>query len=293
MRLPSAPPRARPRGAPAAPPAGPAAAALLALLLASALPAEAVNLVSTVAYDGNGATSGTAPAPVTVTNSAMTIAANPFARTEFLFSNWSTQANGGGSSFWPGNVTNMPTGLTTLYAQWTPDLDYPLSAADDYYTGQFRVPFVMSGNTSVLNNDGPSVFPLSVRRLNGVTPGTGTLTINRTTSEIVFTPSRSFGASNMVVYYGGRWGRRGPCVARRAAGKAREATERGDAAARAARRRSCWQAGLRRANAEGKGLGGGRAMTALGRTATSLAGPSSTVWRAAMVTDKVGERAAG
>lgn len=72
----------------------------------------------TVAYNGNGSTSGTAPTTVTVDKgSTTTAAANPFTKTGSTFTGWNTAANGSGTSYAVG-ATITPTSNITLYAQW-------------------------------------------------------------------------------------------------------------------------------------------------------------------------------
>ena len=76
----------------------------------------------TVTYDGNGATSGTAPAAQTkVQDVALTLAGTPDAlvRTNYAFVCWNTAANGSGTDYSPG-AGYTTNDSVTLYAKWTP-----------------------------------------------------------------------------------------------------------------------------------------------------------------------------
>lgn len=73
----------------------------------------------TVSYNGNGSTSGTAPATVTVdSGGSTTAAANPFTKTGSTFTGWNTAANGSGTSYAAGATISNITSNITLYAQW-------------------------------------------------------------------------------------------------------------------------------------------------------------------------------
>lgn len=145
----------------------------------------------TLAYDGNGAAPGPAPASVTAAVGApLAVAANTFARDGYTFNGWNTQPDGSGFGFWPGNSTSMPYLGGTLYAQWAPNPSYPLAATDDWYATQYNTPLVVGVNESILGNDGPSAFPMVVTRVYNEAGGYGTLEVNFTTGELVFTPDR-------------------------------------------------------------------------------------------------------
>ena len=78
--------------------------------------------VYTVTYDGNNATSGTAPsdsnsylplAQITVKTNSGTLA-----KTGYSFGGWNTAANGSGITYPVGAVFTMGTADVTLYALW-------------------------------------------------------------------------------------------------------------------------------------------------------------------------------
>ena len=74
------------------------------------------------AYDGNGATGGSAPSdgssPYVFGATVTVLDPGSLARTHYSFAGWNTQADGGGTSYQPGDVFSMPGSTVTLYAQW-------------------------------------------------------------------------------------------------------------------------------------------------------------------------------
>lgn len=79
---------------------------------------------STITYDGNGATGGSAPSAVSTTgapgSTEQTISGpNSLVNPGFDFAGWNTAANGTGIPYEPGEVF-VPSGNDTLYAVWTP-----------------------------------------------------------------------------------------------------------------------------------------------------------------------------
>lgn len=97
-------------------------------------------------YNGNSSTGGTAPSMVSGLNSGavVTVAANTFTRTNYIFSSWNTKADGSGDSHAP-NTNITITANTTLYAIWTQV--FTLSYNGNSSTGGTAVPQV-SGITS-------------------------------------------------------------------------------------------------------------------------------------------------
>ena len=74
----------------------------------------------TVQFNGNGNTGGSMSDQPFTYDVAQNLTANAFTRTGFAFTEWNTQANGGGTSYTNGqeviNLTDQ--GTVTLYAQW-------------------------------------------------------------------------------------------------------------------------------------------------------------------------------
>ena len=86
---------------------------------------------STITYNANGSTGGTAPAAqLDVGSAATTLAANSgtLAKTNFTFGGWNTAADGSGTSY-PASSAYTPTGNITLYAQWNSVLTFNTNGA--------------------------------------------------------------------------------------------------------------------------------------------------------------------
>ncbi|CAN2222829.1 Listeria/Bacterioides repeat [Candidatus Nanopelagicaceae bacterium] len=83
---------------------------------------------STISYDTNTATSGTAPPSTSAKSSAAvtTLATNSgtLAKTGYTFGGWNTAANGSGTSYVAGLTTYSSPGNITLYAQWNSNITY-------------------------------------------------------------------------------------------------------------------------------------------------------------------------
>jgi len=76
-----------------------------------------------VAYNGNGATGGSAPvdgaSPYTPGTTVTVLGAGSLTKTGYTFSGWNTAANASGTSYQPGGTFSMPAANVTLYAKWT------------------------------------------------------------------------------------------------------------------------------------------------------------------------------
>jgi uncharacterized repeat protein (TIGR02543 family) len=85
-------------------------------------------LVYVVSYNANTATSGSAPSNSTVSvgGGTLTLASNTgnLAKTNYTFAGWNTAANGSGTNYAVGATTFIPSGDTTLYAQWNSTITY-------------------------------------------------------------------------------------------------------------------------------------------------------------------------
>jgi uncharacterized repeat protein (TIGR02543 family) len=96
--------------------------------------------VYTITYNGNGATGGATPSNGTfTTGSSYSIPANSvgnLVKAGFTFAGWSTESNGGGTSYADAATTLTTTGAVILYAKW--------SAAS------YAVTYVLNGATSSL-----------------------------------------------------------------------------------------------------------------------------------------------
>ena len=101
----------------------------------------------TVAFNGNGATSGTMASQTIAPGKKVALTANKFARTGFTFAGWSTEPNGAGSTYANKETVENPGAETAivlnLYAIWTPT-EYTIT----YHMG--------GGINNPLNTDCPS-----------------------------------------------------------------------------------------------------------------------------------------
>jgi len=111
-------------------------------------------------YDGNGNTSGTAPASVGYRFGATATVASigDLAKAAYVFHSWNTAADGSGMSYSPGATLSVPAGETVLYAQW--------------YTNSSSVTFDIGTQALVF---APSVMTLSQGSTLTATTTNGTL----------------------------------------------------------------------------------------------------------------------
>ncbi|CAN2228028.1 Listeria/Bacterioides repeat [Candidatus Nanopelagicaceae bacterium] len=89
---------------------------------------------STITYDSNSATSGTAPsATVAAGTQAQTLLATnsgTLAKTGYTFAGWNTAADGSGTNYAAGLTTYSSPGDITLYAQWNSTITYSANSAN-------------------------------------------------------------------------------------------------------------------------------------------------------------------
>ncbi|WP_201264891.1 X2-like carbohydrate binding domain-containing protein, partial [Brevibacillus reuszeri] len=77
----------------------------------------------TVTYNGNGATSGTAPTDNVTYEQGDTVTvlgSGSLVKNGYTFAGWNTAANGSGTAYAAGSTLTMGTANVILYAQWTP-----------------------------------------------------------------------------------------------------------------------------------------------------------------------------
>ena len=93
----------------------------------------------TVAYDGNGNTTGAAPADNNqyVVGQSVIVLGNTgnLIKTSYTFVGWNTQANGSGISYAAGVSFVMGSAIVTLYAQWTANPTYTVTYSGNTNTG--------------------------------------------------------------------------------------------------------------------------------------------------------------
>lgn len=121
----------------------------------------------TVSYNGNGSTSGTAPASATVASGGShTVASNPFSKTGSVFTGWNTAANGSGTAYAAGATISNITSNITLYAQWAanPAISFNANTPAGAVTTVTGVP----SNTTVTYNT-PYTLPSTTPSVMGYT----------------------------------------------------------------------------------------------------------------------------
>ena len=91
--------------------------------------ADLANSMRTVTFDANGGTGTMAPQGV-VSGTATKLNANTFTREGYTFNGWSTNKNGGGTTYTDGQSVTL-TADTTLYAQWSSSNTYVVSTTFD------------------------------------------------------------------------------------------------------------------------------------------------------------------
>ena len=87
---------------------------------------------STITYNGNGNTGGTAPTATTANGTAAntTLAnAGTMTRTGYSFAGWNTAADASGTNYASGLTTYQSSGNITLYAKWTRTITYNANGA--------------------------------------------------------------------------------------------------------------------------------------------------------------------
>ncbi|OXS53798.1 hypothetical protein B1A99_28255 [Cohnella sp. CIP 111063] len=142
-----------------------------------------------VAYDGNGSTSGSAPAGNSYNyGSIVTVQGNSgsLARTGHTFAGWNTAADGSGTNYAPGASLTIGTSNVTLYAQWT--------------ANSYTVSFESNGGTPV--NDQTIVYGQTVASPN-VPTRTGYTFAGWHSDSSLQTPysfAAPIGAANMTLY---------------------------------------------------------------------------------------------
>ena len=107
----------------------------------------------TVSFNGNGSTSGTAPAAITGVSVSTTLPGNTgnLVRPGFNFVGWNTLPSGLGTDY-PAGATFSPTASTTLYAKWTSLPTYSITYNGNGNTGG-GVPVTQTGVYASVNLD--------------------------------------------------------------------------------------------------------------------------------------------
>ncbi|MFM1926791.1 MAG: hypothetical protein RLZ06_367, partial [Actinomycetota bacterium] len=115
-----------------------------------------VSATNTVTFDGNGSTSGSVPADITVMSISATVPGNTGAlsKTGYNFVGWNTNALGTGTTYLPGS-TITPVVNTTLYAMWASQTSYTITYDANNPTSGVVAP-ALSGVTGMVTLDNNS-----------------------------------------------------------------------------------------------------------------------------------------
>ena len=118
----------------------------------------------TVAFNGNGATSGSMSSIKIPAGGSQALPSNTFVRSGYDFTGWNTAANGGGTSYSNGatlTTTTAQAGQTiTLYAQWKSQVNY----IQNFTLADCRSQ-ASSGNVTVVDSRDNNSY--TVRYING------------------------------------------------------------------------------------------------------------------------------
>lgn len=105
----------------------------------------------TVAFNGNGSTSGSMSSIRVPAGGSQVLPSNTFARTGYDFTGWNTNAGGTGTSYADGASYTAPTGSAgqtiTLYAQW----DFSANTMQRFTTAECREQADMGGRVSLID----------------------------------------------------------------------------------------------------------------------------------------------
>jgi uncharacterized repeat protein (TIGR02543 family) len=130
----------------------------------------------TLAYSGNGSTSGSVPANQTgLVGQNMTVASNSgsLVRAGFTFNGWNTAADGSGTAYAAGSRFPMPKDGATLFAQWV-GVTYTLSYNANSGTGAPANQTSNAGQSVTISATQPTRSGFTFTGWNDVIGGTGT-----------------------------------------------------------------------------------------------------------------------
>ncbi|MDE2387104.1 MAG: InlB B-repeat-containing protein, partial [Actinomycetales bacterium] len=136
------------------------------------------NAIYTVSFNGNGSSSGTAPADVSVMSVSASVPGNTgnLVRTNYRFVGWNTSPTGVGTNYLPGE-TITPIVDTPLFAQWATNTTYTVTYDANGATGGVAAPAVGNVDTPIYldSNSGNLTKPgYTFGGWNTLANGTGT-----------------------------------------------------------------------------------------------------------------------
>jgi uncharacterized repeat protein (TIGR02543 family) len=148
----------------------------------------------TIAFDGNGSTSGSMSDLTDCKYaSSYTLTANKFKKTDYTFAGWNTKKDGSGKSYKNEasvkNLTSENKGTVTLYAQWT--------------AGKYSIKYVLNGGTNSKSNPSSYTYGKAVTLKNPTRSGytfLGWYTDKKLTKSITKISAKTSG--NLTLYAG-------------------------------------------------------------------------------------------
>ena len=145
----------------------------------------------TINYDKNSSTAtGTMSSQLITYGSSVTLTANAFADSGYVFAGWNTEADGSGTSYSDedpaGTISSTNLDVVTLYAQWE-EANYQVG--NSYYSTLAKAleacSFTGSTITVLKNNTDTSVVSITSDKITSVTLDPNGKTINRSGNNIV------------------------------------------------------------------------------------------------------------
>ena len=131
-----------------------------------------------ITYDSNTATSGSVPGRTLVASagSAATLATNSgtLAKTNYTFGGWNTAADGSGTTYATASSTFIPSGDTTLYAQWNSTITYNVNGGSGASSPTTTTAKGAAGNTTLASQGTLSKSNSNFSGWNTRADGTGT-----------------------------------------------------------------------------------------------------------------------
>jgi uncharacterized repeat protein (TIGR02543 family) len=131
-----------------------------------------------ITYDSNTATSGSVPGRTLVASagSAATLATNSgtLAKTNYTFGGWNTAADGSGTTYATASSTFIPSGDTTLYAQWNSTITYNVNGGSGASSPTTTTAKGTAGNTTLASQGTLSKSNSNFSGWNTSADGTGT-----------------------------------------------------------------------------------------------------------------------
>lgn len=141
-----------------------------------------------IRYGGNGATTGSMSQQYVYAGDSSTILSNQFTRPGWRFKYWTTNANGSGTRYYPGDIYRAPANLSassseTLYAQWE-RLQVNIVFNANGGSGNMATQSIVAGTSQKLNSNNFSRPGYTFNSWNTKANGSGTRYNNQATYSV-------------------------------------------------------------------------------------------------------------